>query len=94
MIQVAGELADVPYRVVLTGDPRRPVQGSRQVAVLVEDAIEEGRMVLASPTGPLVKVAGKDTDSVLHLLARSGTLPSVTGQAPRVAAPLPAGAVA
>ncbi len=89
MIQVAGTLNEIPYRVVLTGNAGKPVEGSKQVAALVATAIEEGREVLASPTGPRVQVRAADTDSLLHLLARSGPVHSVVGNAPSIAAPPP-----
>lgn len=92
MIQVAGKLADVPYRVVLTGKAGKPVEGSKQVSALVREAIAERRKVLASPTGPLVQVTATSTDSILHLLARSGPVTSVSGDAPDVA-PVPEGSV-
>jgi hypothetical protein len=86
VIQVHGELDGRPYRVVLTGDASDPVQGSKVVRALVEDAVERKKVVLASPTGPRVQVKATDTDSLLHLLAREGRVLTVTGNTPAAVA--------
>lgn len=86
MIQVHGTLDGTAYRVVLTGDSQSPVEGSKAVAALVDGAIRDGRTVLASPTGPRVKVVATDQNSLLHLLAAEGRVLSAVGD---IAPPMP-----
>lgn len=64
---VAGSLDDTLYEVHVTGDPARPVIGSKRVAALVEQFT--GETVLVTPSGPAYTVSPGDEKSILALLS-------------------------
>lgn len=63
---VAGSLDGTLYEVEVTGDPARPVVGSKRVKGLVRQF--EGETVLATPVGPAYVVKPGDEASILALL--------------------------
>ncbi|MGW3626272.1 hypothetical protein [Streptomyces sp. NPDC000880] len=54
------------YQVRVTGQPDRPVIGSRRAAALVE--LHNGRLLSLSPTGPVREVSPADEESILAVL--------------------------
>lgn len=88
---VAGSLDDTLYEVQVTGDPARPVAGSKRVAALCEQY--EGRTVLATPTGPAYKVTGGDPQSVLALLSTHTRVRHVSDDAPALVDPAEPGVI-
>ena len=82
---VAGTLDNTLYEVEVTGDPRRPVVGSKRVAALVEQYA--GETVLATPVGPAYTVDGADEASVLALLVAHSNVREVGDDAPTLVDP-------
>lgn len=88
---VAGSLDDTLYEVEVTGDPARPVVGSKRVAALVEQY--DGETVLASPVGPAYVVTPGDAESVLCLLVAETRVHRVSEDAPALLEATPPGTI-
>ncbi|MFJ5121972.1 hypothetical protein [Kitasatospora sp. NPDC088548] len=80
-VRVQGAFPDGQlYEVQVTGDPARPVVGSKLVAVMVERA--GGELVRPHPTARAVPVDGADVRSVVALLQDRTEILELEGDLP------------
>lgn len=79
MVEVSGLFEGVAYTVAVTGDPARPVEGSRIVSSIVTSAIEAKVQVRTSPTSGRVLVTGDNKAAVLALIGQETSVLSATG---------------